>query len=741
MDFTRRDFLLGGGAGVSGGSPSPTKHSPNKTTDRKEEPKMKKLLTMISAAAVATGAMVPTAAWADKVRVYDVDDYVQDGLVAHFDGIRNEGATAAHSSTTRTWKNLINENNATFSSDSYGSWTEDGLGFQFEGVGKNCYAQLQSGLTFGSEFTVQIAVDVDTSKQSMGKDVYPAYFHGGSYDFGIYSNNKSSKSSEIILKSGYTESKRPSISAWSGKYATAEVFDGKAYLTDSTDSLGTGGTTSHDIVKNNSVRYCWGGSPLNAKRALVGIYYNVRIYERALSLDDLAKNRLVDESRFRNETTKGLLPNVIVVSADGTGANEKYFVSGSETFSAPETVVTRKGAVRRYGYVLETQDGADWGSAFTNLSGSCEIAADSAVRRITWLWTDIMRSYDVDDYVQDGLVLHFDGIRNAGATLAHATSGTKWANLGSSGSAYDATLESWNSNPVNGEWTATGYHFNITDTNTFAAIDTAIDLGTNWTIQLAMTVDIAKQRKANSGVARYPSYLNTYEHNDVNGVWTDNQNRLSSTIVGNFNKHKSTSGNVRPTISNWEGEYVTTMLDGKNGKAYCFQTGSLPASGTSISSIISAGAQRYTWSGAPNGTKQPLVDAIYYSVRMYTNTLDAAQIALNRKIDEARFRGNCDVTVVNGAIGETGTNGESSFPDGCYNLGEGESWTLTAESIVVDGRRYQPRLTVEEKVDGEWTPVRRIWTESYTLNQASLTNPVRLMWTWEKPKGLIIMFR
>ena len=46
---------------------------------------------------------------------------------------------------------------------------------------------------------------------------------------------------------------------------------------------------------------------------------------------------------------------------------------------------------------------------------------------------DAVRVYDVDDYVQDGLVLHFDGIRNAGATEAHSTDATTWANLGSLG--------------------------------------------------------------------------------------------------------------------------------------------------------------------------------------------------------------------------------------------------------------------------------------------------------------------
>ena len=45
-------------------------------------------------------------------------------------------------------------------------------------------------------------------------------------------------------------------------------------------------------------------------------------------------------------------------------------------------------------------------------------------RRLTWNWVvksrlTKIKEYDVGDYVQDGLYLNFDGIRNAGATAEH----------------------------------------------------------------------------------------------------------------------------------------------------------------------------------------------------------------------------------------------------------------------------------------------------------------------------------
>ena len=47
--------------------------------------------------------------------------------------------------------------------------------------------------------------------------------------------------------------------------------------------------------------------------------------------------------------------------------------------------------------------------------------------------------YDADSYVQEGLVLNYDGIRNAGLGQPHSTNATTWVNLGSGGSAYDMT--------------------------------------------------------------------------------------------------------------------------------------------------------------------------------------------------------------------------------------------------------------------------------------------------------------
>ena len=53
--------------------------------------------------------------------------------------------------------------------------------------------------------------------------------------------------------------------------------------------------------------------------------------------------------------------------------------------------------------------------------------------------------WDVGDYVQENLVLHYDGIRNVGADLPHSTNTLDWINLGPNSPAKDL------------EWSSRGY--------------------------------------------------------------------------------------------------------------------------------------------------------------------------------------------------------------------------------------------------------------------------------------------
>ena len=128
------------------------------------------------------------------------------------------------------------------------------------------------------------------------------------------------------------------------------------------------------------------------------------------------------------------------------------------------------------------------------------------------------------------------------------------------------------------------------------------------------------------------------------------------------------------------------------------------------------------------------------AVRMTAGALTTWQIDYNNSVDQVRFNGN--VTVVNGAVGETGAVGASSVADGVYDLASG-TWTITAPEVVADGHRYLAKLLVEtyNASTGEWeaTTAMPQWANSYTVDKTAIgDNRIRLTWTWEIRKGLII---
>ncbi len=68
-------------------------------------------------------------------KAYDADAYVQDGLVLHYDGIRNVGLDQPHSMTTTSWVNLANPGTQDLTKGGSGKsskWLDDG--FFFDGT-------------------------------------------------------------------------------------------------------------------------------------------------------------------------------------------------------------------------------------------------------------------------------------------------------------------------------------------------------------------------------------------------------------------------------------------------------------------------------------------------------------------------------------------------------------------------------------------------------------------------------
>ena len=330
--------------------------------------------------------------FAKRAEDFDVGDYVQTGLIAHYDGIRNAGADLPHDPTTRTWKNLVSgAPDATFVGEG-GEWNAAGNGFVFDG--SSVRADMDSpGIDMNHvNSTVQIACDVDYTQQSNGGGWYPGIFVMTDQDYGIFYNNTGSKSNVLNYKpwpySNNDGGQRPTINPWGGKYVTA-AFDGyKQYLVEGT-SLGEGKPRT-SYSDQAAKRFAWGGNPQGSTRYVKGTYHSVRIYNATLTEEQLAQNRYVDEMRFRGAFMADDVDIVIATSENGLEGVEpcgEYMVNGSYTFSATNLIVNGYERIPA-GYTLEkwNADSGTW-THFADCVGSSFAYTNCLANgkmRLTW---------------------------------------------------------------------------------------------------------------------------------------------------------------------------------------------------------------------------------------------------------------------------------------------------------------------------------------------------------------------
>lgn len=362
--------------------------------------------------------------------------------------------------------------------------------------------------------------------------------------------------------------------------------------------------------------------------------------------------------------------------------------------------------------------------------GAAAVAASAAIPSAAV--ADAVRVYDVDDYVQDGLVVHYDGIRNAGADAPHSDDATTWVNLGSTGSANDGVLAALTSPAAaatDGAWTDSGYAFGGKN---YFNIGT-LSLGKEVTVQAATDYDKSKC------VSDYPAI--------VGGTTANKDNFVVWISKGNLHENMKIL-DVKYDNDKWDGRYMNSIYDGANKRMSLTSAVSHDWVTKTTSARVDSANTAYAI-GTAQSSESKKAERIFRgtikSVRIYDRVLKEEELEWNRRIDRLRFDGDATavggITVVNGAVGDSGTAGASSVADGTYKLESG-TWTFSAGNVVADGRRYSPRLVVETLVDGEWVRTARLWTDSYAANKEELGDGgIRLTWTWEIKNGLSVIVR
>ena len=689
--------------------------------------------------------------FAKRAQDFDVGDYVQSDLILHFDGIRNAGADAPHSDDATMWANLgslgsaCDATIATLGSSipsgaATGGWNENGYQFR----GKN-YFNIGDKVALGGAVTAQFAIDYDNTKQVASYPVLLGSTENDNDLFAVYSGTSHGRFC-FKLFNGTTHQAR---AAYSGGGFVNAIYDNANMGVSIGESSAAGWQTSNVTGDLPAYSYAIGvGTSSDAQKAMrifTGAVKSVRVYTQALDDEALAWNRFVDNVRFSDgEIDEDLIVSPNVRGLEGVEPSGEYMVNGSWTFTATnitDSVFTWSPV----GYKLEKWDGSSWvfvkneeGASFsyTNCTANGKM-------RLTWIWEQtgaVKGGYDVGDYVQDGLLLHFDGIRNAGADAPHSDDATTWANLVSGGAA--ATRKEI-ANPFSANWTSLGEWED--DCYVFRG-KSYFELGDNLTLGKAATIQITAGFTPNeTKTAWYPVLFGAIDEDVDNAVYFnenfDTREQRGYQYFKLLGETTHGSGAAWPSGAR---SSINAIYDAENARVsistadgYRWQNANTTDSVGEKTYAIGTGCETDTANSKQRGMRA-FVGRVS-SVRVYNRVLSDFALTHNRAVDEVRFNGN--VTIVNGAVGDTGTNGASSVADGVYDIASG-TWTVTAPDVVEGGRRYRPRLTVETLTNGEWVRTNRIWTDSYTIDKSALGDDrIRLTWTWEIFKGLAILFR
>ena len=219
-----------------------------------------------------------TAAWAKSGGVPTALDYVQDGLIAMWDGIENAG-WGIHDQSATTWKDLVGgndlmlKNTAHFDENSLVSADRDKL-----------TALCSARLPYAS---IEVCAFFDKSRNPSGLVCFgnsvddERMFTAGTGLIQTYNGNH-------MLK--LTTRVDPKCT-WAG------VHDGNRHDAYVRGALASGTKAVNNWGKRNGT-FGLSGSSNYVSWTFVGAYYSVRLYSRALTADEIAYNYAIDKARF-----------------------------------------------------------------------------------------------------------------------------------------------------------------------------------------------------------------------------------------------------------------------------------------------------------------------------------------------------------------------------------------------------------------------------------------------------------
>jgi hypothetical protein len=652
-----------------------------------------------------------------------------NGLIAYYDGVNNTG-TGEHSTATTTWKNLAPaevtsrfpdltmcqvKNAATCGAGAIGTnlyWDDNSAVF-----GSNTSSWFKTGYSYDNPdgFTLE-AVVKRTAAASDEEGIVENYQAGG---FGLYYSNTGGEcgagaacfgvgfySSASANSYSYTDGLVPQVNKM---YSYSAGYEKKSATSECNIFISDQGATSlhtKNIWQNtHNINRCAYHSPGNSTNWAVGTnpngdsaennflknanLYSIRVYSRRLSNAELDQNYAADKGRYLAAPTVTIggqpCTSLEIQSADTLVCKTPAHAAGSVDVAVNYEGVSPTLA---NGYTY-------WQPHINSIAPSS--GPESGGQQIAINGTDFPYA-TAHDYIQDGLVLHFDGIDNAGVgDNAHISTTTTWRNLAPGAVNHDADLcKEGNTNCTEKEvWTNATAHDDISPTawgpksldfdgNTGVTGNSYVTgaiirnsshqqlvSGNNWTLEASFKG--YKSRNTSSG-----SMINSTQGGGIGLAETGsspwNNIKAEAMIGGSYRNHVMPYdiGAVNTVSSSYNGTYFNSFMNGK--KSSLKYAGNVQYTSTNAPFVIGEDAADVGMeSGYPFNGK-------VFSVRIYNRPLTNAEVIQNSTTDKRRFTAppkiyiGTSITVDQQTGAVTGTNAE------CTDLIVGSTKRITCKT-------------------------------------------------------------
>lgn len=661
---------------------------------------------------------------------YQPGDYAaQDALVVHLDGIANAGVDKPHNPTANVWANLANPANpAAITANASSGWRNDGYYFCWASS-KPSHAQLVSPAPSMTQATFEFAVDAQAATQPIvnGSKAWASTIFSATNDQKVCFNDTAAANLVFKADQWTGGNNRPTVSAWGWKQASFTLASSgagnfKSYDSGTFKTSASAGSTGVNTIPATRWMLATNIRQIDYGRQFVGTVRAFRIYNRALTADEVAKNAAIDAARF-----EGVMPvtnAVVATSVAGANGNEipgVYAVDGSHVFTAPASRIVSGTTYALTGCTIETWENGAWSSPDRRDGVFAVEVSESEKVKITWNWAATTAT--LNRYATDGLVVWLDGIWNAGIGKPHNPSATQWTNL-----ANPANNAAITANASSG-WRDDGYYFCYDTASSYAQLANATPAMTRATFEFAFDGKLSDQ----SGFDWGSYFVSRGANYGICGLNT------SGTLCLNATGWTGGTGNdYRPTIVGWGWKQASFSLgEAVSDGLRAYEGGTLKNTRARVS-VVEIPATRWYVANYSTAQKYQAVGTMR-SVRIYDRALSPAEVAQNAAADAARFEGTA-ATAVEVVADPRGFEGRE--PAGTYFP---EGWTFSSGTAThtFGGVEYAPAGYVVETYDStlsSWVVSERVlrngdgaveWTAP-----AAPFSTYRLTWLWEPVSGI-----